>query len=526
MLLRAPTGRVITLSQQFMSTFTHDFAVIGGGSGGLAAAKEAARAGAKVVLFDFVTPSVTRKTTWGFAGTCVNVGCIPKKLFHYSSLLGESMHDLKHLGFSGAFTEGHPTHNWAEMVSTVTNYIRKLNFSYRTGARSAGVEYINAQARFGSGDEHTVEYSVKGEKRSVRAKHVLVAVGSRPAFPPTLKGWEHAISSDDIFWSKSAPNKTLVVGGGYIAMECAGFLTGLGYETTVAVRSRPLRSFDSQIAEKVTQIMHEQGTEFLVGKTPAELIKSGEKEIQVLFDDGSRDVFNTVLIATGRNPETGPPLNLPASCKMDSTGKLVADPKTNLVVGTSSIYAVGDCLSGSPELTPVAIKDGEFLARRLFSNNSKLFFDKQFVPTTVFTPSEYGSVGLNEEEAVKKFGAEHIESFLYEWPSLERAALHREKPLKRRADEADVEIGNNCFTKLVVSKLDDRVVGFHFVGPNAGEITQGFALAVKLGAKKSDFDDLVGIHPTDAEALCALSITKSSGEDYVAAGGCGGGKCG
>jgi thioredoxin reductase (NADPH) len=220
-------------------------------------------------------------------------------------------------------------------------------------------------------------------------------------------------------------------------------------------------------------------------------------------------------------------LRLPTGLEVDpKSGKLVADPKTNLVNGSKSVYAVGDCLYGSLELTPVAVKDGELLAKRLFGNAPNAFFDKTYIPTTVFTPTEYGSVGLSEESANAKFGSDNVEVYLYEWPSLERAAVHREKPVERRADEADVEMGNNCFTKLVCLKADGTVVGFHFVGPNAGEVTQGFALAVKLGATKADFDSLVGIHPTDAEALCGLSVTRRSGENFVSAGGCGGGKCG
>jgi thioredoxin reductase (NADPH) len=520
--------RLITLSKHTMSTtsYTHDFAVIGGGSGGLAAAKEASRFGAKVVMFDFVSPS-PNGTKWGFGGTCVNVGCIPKKLFHYSSLLGESIHDLKHLGWDKAIKSdsGHPEHDWSSLVDTVTNYIRKLNFSYRTGARTAGVEYINAKARFGD-NEHTIVYELKGDTKSISAQHVLVSVGGRPTLPGAIKGIEHAITSDDIFYSKKSPGKTLVVGGGYIAMECAGFLTGMGYPTTVVVRSRPLRNFDHQVADKIQTVMHEMGTNFLIGKNPTELTKSSA-QIVVAFDDGSTDSFDTVLIATGRTPETGH-LNIPKNLHVDQkSGKLVAHAQTNLVEGSECVYAVGDCLMGSLELTPVAIRDGELLAKRLFGGSPNSFFDKAHIPTTVFTPSEYGSVGLSEEQAVAQYGESNIESYLYEWPSLERAAVHREKPETRRADDADIEQGNNCFTKLVCLKSEqDRVVGFHFVGPNAGEVTQGFALAVKLGAKKSDFDSLVGIHPTDAEALVALSVTKSSGENYVATGGCGGGKCG
>lgn len=518
--------RLLKLSTQFMSTYTHDFAVIGGGSGGLAAAKEAAKSGAKVVLFDHVSPS-HRGTTWGFAGTCVNVGCIPKKLFHYSSLLGESVHDLKLAGWSGLFSKEPPsTHNWGEMVETVTNYIKKLNFSYRTGARAAGVEYINARATFASPEENEnlLEYTLKGEKKLVRAKNILVAVGGRPTLP-SIAGIEHAITSDDIFSLKKPPGRTLVVGGGYIAMECAGFLTGLGYPTTVSVRSRPLRNFDAQMADKIQAVMHEQGTDFAIGSVPIKINKGAHDVLEVTFNDGKTQVFDTVLIATGRTPATAE-LNLPSSASVEKSGKL-STSRNCLVQGTQSIYAVGDCMAGSPELTPVAVREGEMLARRLFHGETRTF-DKAFIPTTIFTPSEYGCVGLSEEAAAAQHGQTAIESYLYEWSSLERAAFHREKPLTRRSDEADTYQGNNCFVKLVVHKSGsvEKVIGFHFIGPNAGEVTQGFALAIQLGATKQHFDDLIGIHPTDAEALCGLTVTRSSGENYVAAGGCGGGKCG
>jgi thioredoxin reductase (NADPH) len=511
-----------------MSTYTHDFAVIGGGSGGLAAAKEAAKSGAKVVMFDHVAPS-HRGTSWGFAGTCVNVGCIPKKLFHSSALLGESVHDMRQAGWSGIVSPGdlHGKHNWSELVKNVTNYIKKLNFSYRSGARASEVEYINAQAKFADNEETVLEYHEKGTMKTIKAKHVLVAVGGRPTLLKNIKGIDLAVTSDDLFRMSNPPNRTLVVGGGYIALECASFLTGMGYPTTVCVRSVVLRNFDRQMAEKIKSIMYEMGTNFLTGKTPSELSKQANGSISVKFDDGSSEEFDTVMMATGRTPATAG-LNLPKNAELHASGKLVADPLTNLVNGTKAIYAVGDCLINSPELTPVAIKDGELLAKRLFKNDRTAVFDKRFIPTTVFTASEYGCVGLSEEQAVKQFGPERVDSYLYEWPSLERAAFHREKPMSRRVDEADTEQGNNCFTKLVVHKASgvEKVVGFHFLGPNAGEVTQGFALAVKLGATKSDFDNLIGIHPTDAEAMCGLTVTKSSGEDFVAAGGCGGGKCG
>jgi len=194
--------------------------------------------------------------------------------------------------------------------------------------------------------------------------------------------------------------------------------------------------------------------------------------------------------------------------------------------GYENIYAVGDVAEGKPELTPVAVRDGELLAQRLFGGSMDTISRSDLIPTTIFTPVEYGCVGLSEEAAVEKFGAEKIENYLYEWQTLELSSVHRPKLERLRTDDGDYEQGSRNFCKLVVLKESDEVIGFHFVGPNAGEVTQGFALAMRLGAKKRDFDSTLGIHPTDAEACVSLTVTKSSGQNFVAAGGCGGGKCG
>ena len=527
MLLRTLQDRKTKGKFPIQMSFDYDFAVIGGGSGGMAAAKEAASLGAKVILFDYVNPS-PMGTKWGVGGTCVNVGCIPKKLFHYSGLLGESFHDASHLGWKTGFCdEKLPPHDWSELVSSVTSYIKKLNFSYRNGLRSAKVNYINGWASLDSADPHRVLYTQNGEKKSASAKHVVIAVGGRPTYPDIKNAKELAITSDDIFYRRSAPGKTLVVGGGYIAMECAGFLTALGYDTTVSVRSTPLRSFDHQIADKIVRVMTELGTQFLVGVNPISFEKDDSESIKVKFDSGAEEVYDTVLLATGRTPETAS-LNLPTGSVLPS-GKIAVDADMRFgKVG--SLFAIGDVVEGRPELTPVAIKDGELLARRLFGEGNKRLDRPDLIPTTVFTPIEYGCIGLSEESAIKTHTANNIESYLYEWQTLERAAVHRPKLLKLRENEGDFEQSGHNFCKIIVLKGPrpgfEPVLGFHYVGPNAGEVTQGFAVAMRLGMTKQDLDDTIGIHPTDAEAIVGLTITKTSGLDFVAAGGCGGGKCG
>ena len=256
-------------------------------------------------------------------------------------------------------------------------------------------------------------------------------------------------------------------------------------------------------------------------------------KLVVTMNQGGTEVveeFDTVLYATGRTADTGG-LNLSAVPGLNPdprTGKLDAVNEQVVSVPSKHIFAVGDVLKGRPELTPVAIQAGELLARRLYGGATKQM-DYELVPTTVFTPTEYGTCGLAEDAALEKFGAEDVETYLWQWTTLEVQAAHRLKHPSVRANEFD-DYPHNCLAKLVCLKSQgERVVGFHFVGPNAGEVMQGFALAMKLGAKKEDFDDLVGIHPTDAEAFCAMEVRRTdvkSSEDYTASGGCGGGKCG
>eukprot|EP00466_Bigelowiella_natans_P020041 jgi/Bigna1/52445/estExt_Genewise1Plus.C_80086 len=482
----------------------YDLAVVGGGSGGLAAAKEAARCGAKVVLFDYVKPS-TQGATWGLGGTCVNVGCVPKKIMHYAALLGQGFFDAKKLGWEIGGSGTNIKHSWESLVSAVQMHIKSLNFGYRTGLRKAGVEYQNAYARI-KGD-HEVEFRRKDNTTGViKAGRVLIAVGGRPYIPSDIPGArEFAITSDDIFSLRRHPGKVLVVGGSYIALETAGFLHEIGIDVEVAVRSCVLRGFDRQCADKVEETMQQLSVQFEIAASN----KGGERIVRETRE------YNTVLFATGRRPDT-------SSLNLESVGCEVADSSSP----TSWVHAVGDAIAGKPELTPVAIRQGETLARRLFKGSNELV-DYDQVATTVFTPTEYGSVGLSEELFVLKDLTFFWQVYLSEFSSLEHAAVHREKHISARENAYDLEMPPNALSKLVCRKSDDnRVLGFHFVGPNAGELTQGFALALALGAKKRDFDKLVGIHPTDAESFTSLSVTKSSGESWVAAGGCGGGKCG
>uniref|UniRef100_A0A183AEW3 thioredoxin-disulfide reductase (NADPH) n=1 Tax=Echinostoma caproni TaxID=27848 RepID=A0A183AEW3_9TREM len=442
--------------------FDYDLAVIGGGSGGLAASKEAAKLGAKTVVFDFVVPT-PQDTTWGLGGTCVNVGCIPKKLMHQASLLREGMSDAVHFGWQ--LEPEKVKHEWSQIIESVGNHIHSLNWGYRTQLRDINVEYINAFAELV--DSHTIKYTKKNkETGTATAKTIILATGERPRYPGIPGDKQYAITSDDLFSLSYPPGKTLVIGASYVALECAGFLTGFGFDTTVMVRSILLRGFDQQMAEKIGEYMSKHGTKFIRPCVPT-----------------SVRVFS-VIMAIGRDPTWDRKAMESLGLKMDKYSSV------------ENIYAIGDVVSGKPQLTPVAIHAGRYLAKRLYVGDVELT-DYVNVPTTVFTPIEYGACGLSEENAIAKYGQENIEVYHSHFIPLEWTVPHRP---------------DDGYAKLICLKTEnERVVGLHILGPNAGEITQGFAVAMKLGATKADFDRTIGIHPTCAETFTTLHVTKSSG---------------
>jgi thioredoxin/glutathione reductase (selenoprotein) len=402
--------------------------------------------------------------------------------------------------------------------------IKMLNFSYKVSLRSAKVCYINALAYITTNNE--IEYFLNEKSYKIHSRAIIIAVGSRPFVPRDVPGaFELTITSDDIFSLEKSPGKTLIVGGSYIALECASFLNDLNFDVTVSVRSVVLRGFDRQCSNKVMNNLEELGVKFKFKNLPSKIEKcEREDKLLVTYTNGERDLFDTVLYAVGRVAET-------KNLGLENVGIIVGlDGKIPVnerdETSATNVYAVGDVAQGRLELTPTAIQAGEYLARRLAAVSSKIV-NYNNVPTTVFASYEYSSVGYSQEKAKEYFGKENIEVYLREFSSLELSAAHRLKNERLWADEFDKEASPQCLSKLICLKSEDeKVVGFHFIGPNAGEICQGFALAIKLGAKKSDFDELIGIHPTDAESFCTLSVTLASGQDFRVSAGCGGGKCG
>jgi len=480
------------------SSYDFDLFVLGGGSGGCAAALEAAQIdGIRVACADFVKPS-PHGTTWGVGGTCVNVGCIPKKLMHIAATMGENTHDLASYGWTSVDgSEVKLKHDWGTMTKSIQGYIKEsLNQGMLDGFLANNVKYYNSYATLK--DRHTVELTDSaGGKTTATAKYIMLSAGGRPNDGGYPGAAEHCISSDDLFWLKEAPGKTLVIGAAYIALECAGFLTGLGYDTTVMVRSMLLRGFDRECVDKIDAYMVKLGTKFIRGTTPTRFEAGTTKKVKAFWKgkDGVEvsEEFDTVLLAVGRKGEAEKlGLDNAGVAYRKNDGKVHAPcEQTNV----PNIFCVGDLVADRPELTPVAKVAGKKVVGRLFKGDLQAM-DYTKIATTVFTPLEYGMVGLTEEQAREKHGAD-LDMITKEAKPLEWSVV------KHRAPDA--------FFKLLIDTKSGRIVGFHILGPNAGEITQAMALAMKLGVTKAQLDDTVGIHPTLAETMTMMSGKKIAG---------------
>lgn len=522
-LLSPPTTDSPTteLASNFVDTwdpnhaYDYDLIVIGGGSGGLACSKEAKKQGAnKVAVLDYVKPSPAG-SKWGLGGTCVNVGCIPKKLMHHAALLGEHATMSKRFGWDVPST----THNWNELKTNVQDHIKGLNFGYRVEMRETGVTYLNKLGRFTG--PHSLEVTdAKNNKSTITAARFVIAVGGRPT-PLDIPGGEHAISSDDIFSLSRPPGHVLVIGGGYVALECAGFLQGLiahnaektAEKTTVLVRSVPLRTFDQDTVGYVANHLRHLGVELLEQTLPVDIVKLPNGRFKVRWVTTANDTetfgegeYDTILSATGRTPDlTG--LNL------ESIGSSIdIHPKTSKIITrheqttTPHVYAIGDIVHGGLELTPVAILSGKLLARRLFGNSTDLM-DYNTIPSAVFTPLELGTVGYSEDDANNAYGDENIDCYLSQFAPLEWTL--EEHP-------------QQCYVKIVVRKFpngDEKVIGMHIACPNASEIIQGYAIAMRKGLTMKELTDrTVGIHPTIGEEFALMKAKKSDSGSIVKSG--------
>jgi glutathione reductase (NADPH) len=449
-----------------MTVFDFDLLVIGGGSGGVRAARMAAQRGARVALVE----------AQAMGGTCVNVGCIPKKLYSYAAHFAESFEASHGFGWVGPA----PVLDWAALKANRAREITRLNGIYLQLLKGAGVQVIEGWATLV--DAHTVAV---GAQR-LTAQNILIATGGKPSVPE-IAGREHVITSNDIFDIDPFPKRLLVVGGGYIACEFASIFKGLGAQLTQLYRGQQvLRGFDDEVRGFIAAEMRKAGVDLRLNADVATIVKTASG-LQVTLQDGSSLEVDAVLYATGRVP-------LVEGLGLEALG-IAQKPDGAILVNDSyqtsvpHIYAVGD-VTARVQLTPVALGEAMVVVDHLLgAAPGKLprSMSYDFIPTAVFTHPNIGTVGLTEAEARERFGAVRV------FKSEFKALMHTLSGSSERT-----------FMKLLVDEASDRVVGLHMVGAEAGEIVQGFAVAMKAGATKAVFDSTIGIHPTAAEEFVTM----------------------
>jgi len=453
----------------------YDYLVIGGGSGGMASARRAAGYGAKVCVIE--------KARLG--GTCVNVGCVPKKVMWNAATISEMFHDAHQFGFS---IPGGYKFDWSTLKKYRDAYIARLNGIYSRMLGNNKVDVVMGSATFSGAREVTVVES--GDKYT--ADHVLIAVGGRPSLP-NIKGIEHCISSDGFFELPTQPQRVAVVGGGYIGVELAGVFHALGSKTQLILRTeKPLLGFDNIIVDNLLKEMQKQKLEVLNNESTKEIVKNEDGSLTMVMDSGKKlGPFDSILFATGRVP-------LVEGLKLDAAG-IKQNNKMQILVNEKQetnvpgVYAVGD-VSSDIQLTPTAIAGGRRLADRLFNKMPKAQADYTDVPTVVFSHPPIGTVGLSEDAAIAKYGADKIKVYTSTFTNLFYGTYQIEPDDKPKTA-----------MKMVTLLPDEKVIGLHVIGMGADELLQGFAVALKMGATKADFDDCVAIHPTAAEEFVTLA---------------------
>ena len=449
-----------------MPSYDYDLFVIGAGSGGVRAARFAAGFGARV--------AVAEERDLG--GTCVNVGCIPKKLLVYASHFREELEDAR-AGYG--WTVDEPSFDWKTLIANKDREIERLNGIYGRLLDDSGCHVMNGRARIV--DAHTVAVG----DRQYTTESILIAVGSWPTLPEGIEGVEHAISSNEMFHLDDMPRRIVIVGGGYIAVEFACVLHNLGCEVTQLYRGPLfLRGFDADVRAHLAREMRQKGIDLRFEANPTRIEKTNDG-IRAHLDDGSVVDADHLLCATGRHP-LSKDLGLDAvGVALDRDGAIEVDGESRTSV--PNIFAVGD-VTNRINLTPVAIHEGACVARLLFApNEGPTKPDHHEVPHAVFSQPPVGCVGLTEGQA--EAVCDKVDVYRSEFRALKHTLTGGEE---------------RTLMKLIVDRKDDRVVGLHMVGPDAGEIVQGFAVAIKAGATKSDFDATIGIHPTAAEVFVTM----------------------
>lgn len=445
-------------------TYDFDLFVVGAGSGGVRAARFAAGFGAKVAVAE----------SRYLGGTCVNVGCVPKKLLVYGSHFADDFEQAEGFGW----TAGKAQFDWQKLISNKNREIERLNGIYRKLLINSGVTLLEGHARLT--DAHHVE--INGQRFS--AERILIATGGWPHIPE-IPGREHAITSNEAFFLEQLPKRVLVVGGGYIAVEFAGIFNGLGADTSLLYRGDLfLRGFDKAVRTHLVQELTKRGLQLEFNTDIVRIDKQPDGSLLATLNDGRQLETDSIFYATGRRPMLD---NLGLeNTRVELNEKGYIDVNDNFETREPSILALGDVI-GRVQLTPVATAEGMAVARRLFKPEEYRPVDYRHIPTAVFSQPNIGTVGLTEEQALEN--GQNVIVF-----------ESRFKPMKLTLTDSSEQ----TLMKLVVDAVTDRVLGAHMVGPDAGDIIQGLAIALKAGATKRLFDETIGVHPTSAEEFVTL----------------------
>ena len=445
-----------------------DYICLGAGSGGIASANRAAMRGAKVLLIE----------AKHVGGTCVNVGCVPKKVMWYGAQVAEAIHlYAKDYGFDVSVNQ----FNWQTLVDSREAYIKRIHGAYDRGLAANGVTLVNGYGKFIN--NRTIE--VNGEHYT--ADHILIATGGAPTIP-NIPGAEHGIDSNGFFELTEQPKRVAVVGAGYIAVELAGVLHGLGSETHLFVRKHsPLRNFDPMLSQALVEAMAEDGPTLHTHSIPTQVEKNADGSLTLHLENGESYQVDCLIWAIGRSPSTDNIGLEHTDVERNERGYIITDEQQN--TAAKGIYCVGDIMQGGIELTPVAVKAGRLLSERLFNGMAEAKMDYANVPTVVFSHPPIGTMGLTEPQAVEQFGEQQVKVYTSSFTSMYTAVTAHRQP---------------CKMKLVCAGEDEKVVGIHGIGFAMDEILQGFGVAMKMGATKADFDAVVAIHPTGAEEFVTM----------------------
>ncbi len=456
-----------------MST-TFDLLVIGAGSGGIATANRAASYGQRVGVIEISD----------LGGTCVNRGCVPKKVMWYAAKIAQAHQYSPDYGF---INTDQIQHQWGPLIANRDAYIARIHQSYQRSFDQNKITLIQGQARFI--DSKTVAVN----KQVYQAQHIVIASGGQPIVPQ-IPGAEHGQTSDDFFTWQTAPQSVAIVGAGYIAVELAGMLNALGIETHLIIRQQtPIRKFDHTIAEKLTEHMHHAGIKIHTQVAPKSLAKQKNGLLRLQLASEQYLDVEKVIWAIGRKPNIDDLQLEKAQITCTPLGYIQVDDWQN--TSTPFIYALGD-VTGKVELTPVAVAAGRTLAERLFNKKENAKIDYDDVPSVIFSHPPIGTIGLTQAQAEQVYGRDAVNIYQTEFTAMYSAVTrYREKTLM----------------KLICRKTDEKIVGLHLIGESADEILQGFAVAISMGATKADLDRCIAIHPTSAEELVTLTTANKIG---------------